>query len=346
MNTIEPINHEIDVNRTKQEIASTSENALGMSDEFISNFKAMYYTLNATPDTQTKVFNEGKVITVNEINELLRKVDEKIKNHYTVIDQVTIYLSFNDGRNEELIIPEFMRKDWNIPASTKTISIKWDFYVKLPGYKVPQRHSLTVRMGSKLRIDEWLKVMMDSENDLEIDSIMADLVCRVDFVNAVLADELINRVEEWYKSLQDDNQESKFLSFFRKHNNRISKLIELMAPIIALFLIYGVTKRFLNTHSVTGIFNSSEQLSNLLLWLVISIIFLLIVKYIGYFLASVYHRKSKSFQDYSHLLLTKGDSNARDKAKKKNKTLLREISYNFIGSLLATIIISIWGFYM
>lgn len=332
--------------KPNREVVSAGENELAMSDEFLSNFKSMYYTLNATPDTQMKVFNEGKIITLSDIEELCSKVNEKMKNHEVIVETVTIHMSFSDGRHEKLSIPEFARKDLKVAAATKTVTINWDFYVKTPGYKVPQRHSLTVRMGSKLRPDEYFKIMMESDDDSEIESMMADLVCRVDYVNAVLSEELINRVQGWYESLPEDVQESKIMKFLYKHSVKLNKLIELLSPIAAILLIFGWTEKYLNANDVSGIFNSSEQLSNVLLWLALSIILVLTSKYFGYLVAIANHRRSKKLQEYSHLLLTKGDENQRRRAKKNNDSVLRSISINFIAAFLVTIVISLWGFFI
>lgn len=316
------------------------------SDEFISNFKSVYYLLNASPDSQMQVFNENRIIKMEDILELNDKINSKLNIHNIIANSLSVYISFNNGKSKSYENwNEFTRSSWTIPDTTKTFNIHYDFFVKLPYYEAPQRHSLKIRIGSNLRPDEYFKILLESDNDSEVDSLLANVVCKVDFVNSVICDELINLVRDWYQTLQKDYSRSKIERLYSKHANIISKYIDTIFPLIALFIIYGATSEYINRVDLNN-YNFKTVLQDLLLWFVISSTTFYLFRFIGYTLASINYKRAKSFNDYSYLFITKGDFNKRDEIEQKNKSIVKQISINISASLLFALISFLWGIMM
>lgn len=338
MMTENKIQNQIDLSRSEVSIAQ-----MEASDELISNFKSLYYVLNASPDTQVQVFNDEKKVTLDDIYELNEKINGKLNTHSIITNKVSIYISFNDGKSKNYENwHEFQRTNWNIGSTTKSVNIIWDFYIKLPNYQAPQRHSLKVRMGSELRPDEYFRIMLENDNDSKLDSLIANVVCRVDFVNSVICDELINLVKDWYDTLKKEYNNQKMMEFYTKYPNRISKFIDMLFPVLSILIIYFWSNKYLieNTDFSLG---TTKGIQQLLLWVSCSSIFVFISKYIGFLIAAITFKKARSFQEYSYLFITKGDDNKRQETMKRNKNMVRDISINLLASTIFAVIVFIWG---
>lgn len=329
-----------ELNLPQQEMAAAT--AL-VSDEFISNFKSIYYILNASPDTQMQVFNEDRLISLDDIYNLNDRVDAKLKTHNMIINSASVYISFDDGKGRTYENwAEFARTNWNIGSTTKLVNLEWDFFITLPGYQIPQRHSLKVRIGSTLRPDEYFKIMLESENDSQVDSLTANVVCRVDFINSVICDELLNLVKDWYQTLQKQTENSKIGRFYEKNASRISQFIDALFPISTIMFIYVWTSSYIDRNSSIEFF-SSDKLNDTLLWFTVSLVIVLSTKYIGKIFASITFKKARSYEEVSHIYITKADNNRRQEAFHKNKSITRDISINIIASVIFALLSFVIG---
>jgi hypothetical protein len=158
----------------------------------LDQFKSLYYLLNAKPDSQLRLLKEDKEIDFNDLVELNEKVVSKLKTESLETSITTITIVFKSKKvstyNNWL---EFSRTNWNIADQTLSISINWDINVKLPEHELPQRHTLKVRLGSAVRPSEMFQLMMTSDKDDELMEATSNGVCKVDFINHVIANELL-----------------------------------------------------------------------------------------------------------------------------------------------------------
>ena len=171
----------------------------------LDQFKSLYYLLNAKPDSQLRLIKEDKEIDFNDLVELNEKVVSKLKTESLETSITTITIVFKSKKvstyNNWL---EFSRTNWNIADQTLSISINWDINVKLPEHELPQRHTLKVRLGSAVRPSEMFQLMMTSDKDDELMEATSNGVCKVDFINHVIANELLAIVEDWYQTLPNN----------------------------------------------------------------------------------------------------------------------------------------------
>lgn len=317
-----------------------------LQDQFISNFKSLYYMFNASPDTQTQIFDDNKLVTIDDIYELDGKVSEKFRTHDVIVNSISIIVTFINGKSKEFNNwQEFNRTDWNVSLITKSVNIQWDFFIKLPNYKTPQRHTVKIRIGSKLRPEELFKLIVESDNEHELEKNIADLVCKIDFVNAVICDELMNIVKEWYQGLQKDLYNNKIAIFYEKHSKRISTYLDRIFPLISIVIVYSLTNIYLNDYADNFNITTTIGAQKLLLWLTLSSSFIYIFRLVGHTLANYNYRKAKKFVSSSDVIITKGDKNKMQEAILRNKSLVRDISINILASTIFAIVTFAWGLF-
>ena len=123
----------------------------------IKEFKSLYYELNAKPDSTTKIYNDKVVVNKDDIERLDDLIREKLAFHVKEgefgISNVAVSTSkhkaysFNDFKT-------FATHNWSIPEHINSITLTWDFFVNVDGYKRPQRHKLTVKISCGLKPEE------------------------------------------------------------------------------------------------------------------------------------------------------------------------------------------------
>lgn len=163
-----------------------------VDEQFLKNYQAIYYAMNAKPDCRSKLFSKNVIISLQDLKNLNRKVTEKFKAHY---DNAGFRINVNVSlKNKEYLEFDswatFENYDFNIEQSISSILIVWEYNAKLPGYPLPQRHTLSVRIADEIRAEEMLNLVVSGKLE-EVDKLeqeVCPIVARVDFINAILGD--------------------------------------------------------------------------------------------------------------------------------------------------------------
>ncbi|MFZ6011392.1 MAG: hypothetical protein ACOYXT_13675 [Bacteroidota bacterium] len=301
----------------------------------LDQFKTLYYLLNAKPDSQVKLLTDDKIVNLQDIIDLNDKVQRKLKTEHveTVITTVTVLfnsrslLTFNNWQ-------EFLRTDWKTSEQTKSMSINWDINIKLPQYELPQRHTLKLRLGSPVRPGEILELMITADKDEEILEATANGVCKIDFINEVIANELLKVVDEWFKSLANNQKENSFQLFSEKHKRKIAFGINLIIPMASIVVAIGIVNFKLDLLDLSTKIGIQSLLT--------LVGFGLAVFYAGDLLGKVIstniYNKVSNYKEYSIFQITKGDQNSRLETERKNNKIAWTIIRDIVVSLMISVI--------
>lgn len=316
------------IQKSKEETSA----ALLESEDFINNFKSIYHILNGAPDTKIKVFNEDKIIKLSDIYNLNDKIQDKFKTHNIITNKVELCLTFTNHKAMKFNSwIEFNRTKWDIPVNTESCSIQWDFYIKLPYYKMPQRHTLKVRMGSTIRPNEFFQLMFESDDDFELMEATADVVCKVDFINSVICNELINIVSEWYEVLEKNNTYNKHIVFLKKKSRVLAQFINIVFLITGATILYTFAKLLLNNTELTN--NTTKGfLLTIYLWCLISGGGMYLFNLIGKLIGRAIVNKAEKISSFSNFIFTQADKNKDKEIENKNTKVVNQIVISVIGS--------------
>lgn len=204
----------------------------------IKNFKAIFYQLTAKPDSTTKVFAKDVTIGIDDIYYLNDNVAEKLRTHYKDAGFIiTISVKFTNKKMINLCWEEFESRKWYENETISNITIVWTFNAILPQYEVPQRHTLTVKMSNGMKPEEMLNIIFNGgiEEIEEIDSSIFPIIARVDFIDRILGDELLDIVSKWIKGLKDSPiEKSRIIMFLKKHKGKVATIINYVTYIFIL----------------------------------------------------------------------------------------------------------------
>ena len=170
------------------QVQNNEEKTVAVINEIqIKQFQSLYYLFKGKRDTDIKLFDDNKQFTYFEIIELNNKIYKKLALHEKITDLINVTVGLD--KNEIRTFGnwhEFTQTDWNISSRTKYISIEWDFNIILPNqsHKVPQTHTLRVRIGNNLKPSEMIQVVFQGSEEYELEEIQSQMVCKIDFVNS------------------------------------------------------------------------------------------------------------------------------------------------------------------
>ncbi len=320
-------------------------------DKFLTNYKSIYQAMTAKNDCKSRIFPRDVKIKQEDIYELNDRIAEKLSNHNIIGFTILVTASFNGKQTIEFSSwNEFENHKWNESNALTALTIIWEFNVLLPKYEIPQKHLLVVKMTDGLRPEEMINIVFAGklENIDEIEKQICPVVARVDFINYVLGDELLNIVEEWNKGLPVQyDEENKFVNMVKKHRRKLAFCINYITDIVYLICSIKLLNYRIHTFNVNKL--GELYISNIegIIWIVgiILIVFIFINK-IAEWLANMLYRTLGEEPDIHIFDINKGDAKLqalllKEKTKRKWRvitsvggTILINLFCNIISSII------------
>jgi len=192
--------------------------------------KALLALLHGKRDSITKMFYEPITTGIDAISMLNTQICEKLSNNHVSEISISVDVSVIKGKTISLSSwADFEQYRWDMESNKiNNILIKWDFFIFFPGYGNPQRHTISVKLSNQPSPMEILNALLsDLSNDLSDDAYdFALIVCRVDFINHILADEITNIVKEWLDLCDKSDSNKGLYKFLRRYSNVIARIFD------------------------------------------------------------------------------------------------------------------------
>ena len=295
----------------------------------IDTLKSMYYWLNAKPDTHIKVFAQAKLVNNDDIIDLNSKVQSKLSIHHHFTNITSITVSLEKGEIKSFNAWEVFRNHhWEVPERIESISINWDITVELPGYKLPQKHTLKVRIGSSLRPNELFHIITNGDDEIELRENLSFIVCKVDFINVVISRELINIVETWYNALQKLHPKSKFQKFLETQKSIVARVGHYLTTSIGLALLFIFFKIHLSKITINT-FDKDIYL-DIVFWMILFLLTYFTFNIIGSSFGQLIYEKIDKYESPHYFAITKGDKNEQVEINRKNKKISSNLIWQFL----------------
>ena len=308
-----------------------------ISKEALQNASAILALLHGKSDSICRLFRKEISVDKSALSSLNEQILEKLSIHpnCSVTTSVDVTLS-----NKRILTfdkwADFENYDFSKEtSSTKVVFIQWDFLLQLEHYKIPQRHTVNVRISSTPNPSDFFRALLsggfDENDDFDIQS--STMVCRVDFVNHTLAEELINITEKWNdlceKAASDVRKINKFAF---KHRSLLASIFEMLFQVASAALLGSMIKILINQNVV----NLSLEL--VLYGCVAAFPYFRITRFISRELGQKLYDAFSRALDMRIFKLTRGDERELEKTK-KNNAIGKEIAW-FVINLIASVAIS------
>lgn len=328
------------------DIVSASEVVAKVPKETL---KALLYMVAGKPDSYIKLFRDPLCIQSSDIVELNSLIQQKLQNHDVQAAITTVNISYFKGEIEQYgVWAEFVEHQWNTHKETESITVKWDFLVKLPLYVLPQRHTVVLKITSKLNPLHLLQAMFSGDPDeLEnLESESAPVVCRIDFINHVLSDELMRIVENWHKSRIQPLFNPTFAKTLSKYDTTIARIIHYSFPFFSTILMAGILNKVLAVNYLGASVITIDVMKVFMLWLLGSGAVVAFMAQLGKWVATQSYESIEGYGNHAVFDFTNGDKNRQRRLEQQNKESMTKFLLSFIGAVVVNIISSVITIYL
>lgn len=315
---------------------SQADNMTVVDENQIKQFQSLYYLIKGKRDTDIKLFTENKHFKYSDIIELNDKIYTKLSLHELITDiaEVTIGLTNKEVKSFGNW-SEFKNTDWNISARTKYISLLWDFNLILPNqnHKIPQTHTLRVRIGNNLKPSEMIHVVFQGGEEYDLEEAQAQMSCKIDFINSQICNELKSIVSEWYDALPKNSEEQNFVRLIIRHDDKIKYFVIFSFITGAIIFLNYLFPVVLNAKTR---YVPADSIHRIYFMFTISIAIFYFFYQAGILFADRIMRKQiRRLKRNPMFEFTKGDKNRFSEIQKENKKLLGGLAISiFIGLLV------------
>lgn len=285
-------------------------------------FRAMFYLFAGKPDTKHQTYRGKVLLRPDDLVNLNDRVQEKFRLHN--IDQVITTVSLSLDNNQSLDFGtwiEFMAHDWRDPAAVNSLTIRWDFLLKLRSYAQPQRHVLTVDFSSGLNPTAMLRIVLeavDSPQELDMSKMFGGCIAKVDFISHALADELLALVGKWHSVLPKSVYTGSILEKCEKNDDLIATVIRRSVTIAAAIVGYFSLDYLTSTYDLSATITVAAM-RDFCLWILGAIILLWASSGVGKFIGVRAYRSITNYGAYHVFRFTTGDERAAGKLVERNR---------------------------
>lgn len=290
----------------------------------VKDFKSVFYQMTAKPDSMSRVFNKDVVIDLSDIYELNERINEKLSQYQDAGYIISVNVKFNNRRVKSFASwDSFYNHKWYESEAVNNIVVLWEFNAMLPQYKVPQKHTLMVKMCNGMRPEELLNLLFTGniEEIEEADRDFFPIVARVDFIDRILGDELLNIVQEWTKGLKESTvQKSKFVLFLKRHKAKFSSLLNLITNIFVMVCSILILGNYIMSVDFTEIADITKiQFVNIVMAIFLCLGVWILSKSFIHSLTDHLYDLLRDYGDSCLFNITKGDENKQRRIKSMRK---------------------------
>lgn len=329
------------MNQSKKDSLTINE-----SDKTLDKLRSFIFKMNAKPDSITRAFSKQIKIDLDAIYNLNTIIIEKLRMHCQGDNLITrITINYCNHRTYEYDVWEkFENESQKNSGCIENITIKWSFMVNMPQYEMPQPHNLVVKISSGLSFAEYMNLMVSGnfENVNEVTIMDSTVLARVEFINTLLGEELLNIVSKWVDSCVRNNYTcSKPLLFLKKYRSIVATCVHYITHIVFSCLIFILISFYVNNliSSLTDITNSFIRKIIMTIGITYSSIFLL--QKITHKVAQMIYQNLTNYGEGCVFEITTGDINKISNLKNLNKRLGFKLVFNLVLTFLCDLVISI-----
>lgn len=179
-----------------------------------------------------------------------------------------------------------------------------------------------------------MELVFNSDNTSELFEKRADGVVKVDFIDQVIAGELIEKVTSWYDGLKKMPDDVGIQKLMEKNQDLIVGIVHNFTPILFLSIYHYYFTAFCSWSSL----KTNLSIGNIQLLLISFITIFFIGSMFAKRFAKWTDKKIDDYKGLSPFEITKGDENAVHEAQINNNSITKQILTKVGLTILSTIV--------
>lgn len=294
-------------------------------------YQSIYNQITGRTEKTSQTYDDNILIGFEELKQLHLKILQIKDIHEVLAQNETISLFFSGERKETFTsFDRFEKYNSSNVKPTKSLQLKYNFSLLLPGTKTPQEYVVTIKLVSRFAA---IHAFEEKKNRLFSPQLVNMLVSNtaeisIEYVDFLVTKHYFQAFDEWIKGCPCKT-ESKFISRLQTVSHYIPRLIQLtiIASCLYCYNIY--------ISNLSDSFN--RDWGRFFLYSLVS--FFVLTK-IAYIIGSKIELYIDSFRQDSYLNLNSGDKKLIQEFSSKKKTTYIKITFQIILTIGLNIISS------
>ena len=300
------------------------------------NLRALLFLAAGRQDSSYRLFRKPVFVSADDILDLNSRVQAKLAHHESA-GIVSVDLMYTKDQAIQFgTFAEFESHNWSNSNTVKSLTVRWDFWFKMPRYRVPQRHLLTVKLLAGFDPLHFLQALTSEDpadlTEMELQS--APIVARVDFISHLLSDELLNIVEEWVKSRRQAVFRKGWRSWLKSRRHGLARVAHYSVPTVVTLLAAAILHWY-SGHLSPNAPVTFGILTIVAYWLLLSGVSIQLATKVGRVLGGGIFNALHDYGQHSIFQITGGDENRQTEIAQSNEKEMRTF---FLSSLWALLI--------
>lgn len=298
--------------------------------------QGIYHEITGKSEELSKSFEEPVQLTVAEFEQLHHRIVQACEQYHVQAENLYIKIYYVDDTQDTFTSFERFRGfNAGSTSAVESVLFTYNFLVVPPKLRSPQSYSLSIRIASRITVEDQLRKGM-----FRIPKIVKMLggrtaVVTIKYVDYAIARNLLNTVDAWF-SVLPRYATPKWLSMFRKHSDSFPAIFRYVLGLLAVIFVYAALPDYVSIQA------NPQQLANFLFG---GFLFLFGTYKIGHHIGGYAERAIDDWSEVSYVCLTEGDKRQKERALANNRKSVLKIIGSFVFSVAtgaASKIVAAW----
>jgi hypothetical protein len=200
--------------------------------------QSIYHELTGKTEEVSKSYTESFKICQSDLEQLHIRIQQAYEQYNIKAETLEFRVFYqNDTQDRFTSFEKFRAFNSGSHSAVESVLFKYNFLVILPKTNQPQNYTLSVRVASPVAIDKKMR-----EQWFELPKVFKLMggrtaVVTVEYVDYMVARNLVDIVDGWFKSLST-TRISSFMSFVRKRSGYLPLVCRYSIGAFVAFLIF------------------------------------------------------------------------------------------------------------
>ncbi len=298
--------------------------------------QGIYHELTGKSEELSKSYEEPIQLTATEFEQLHHRIVQACEQYHVQAENLHIKIYYVDDTQDTFTsFDRFRSFNAGSTSAVESVLLTYNFLVVPPKLRSPQSYSLSIRIASRITVEEQLRKSM-----FRIPKIVKMLggrtaVVTIKYVDYAIARNLLNTVDAWFSVLPRYTT-PKWILFIRKHSDSCPALFRYALGLLAVFFVYAALPTYLPIEA------NPQQLANFLFG---AFIFLFGTYKIGHHIGRYAEQSIDDWSEVSYVCLTEGDKRQKEQALGSNRKSVLKMVGSFVFSVAtgaASKIVAVW----
>lgn len=299
----------------------------------IQVLQGIYHELTGKTEDVSKSYEDPYQVDINNLNQLDHRIRQCCEQYNIKAANCSVKVFYvNDTAETFSTYERFSGFNAGSTSSVESILLTYNFLIVLPKLEKPQSYTMSIRIASRIAIEDQMRERMDFHIPKIIRTMgQRTAVVNIKYIDYAVARSILNTVDQWFEGLPKSSV-PKYWKYLLKRTHYIPLFSKYFVGLLVAFFIVRSTNEFLPTDA------SLRDLAVFFIWTFVGLF--ACYKLVHHIARGAEH-SIDNWSQLSYLSLTAGDKNLIKDAQSQNKTSIILGSIKFVTAILISVVAEI-----